>query len=71
MSSEKLAAVVSDKITLLANADERAIKHAELVYAESNVQLKREVNALKEKLTNLEIVAGRKFILIRLLIGFS
>ncbi|KAL5109545.1 Aminoacyl tRNA synthase complex-interacting multifunctional protein 1 [Taenia crassiceps] len=58
MSSEKLAAIVRDKISVLANSDESAIKRAELVYAEGNAKLKREIQALKEKLVNLELLAG-------------
>ncbi|VDK20219.1 unnamed protein product [Taenia asiatica] len=60
MTFEKLTANVRKKITLLANSDESAIKHAELVYAESNTQLKQEISTLKEKLSNLEIIAGFK-----------
>ncbi|KAL5964824.1 hypothetical protein TSMEX_007443 [Taenia solium] len=58
MTSEKLAEVVGDKITLLTSCDESAIKQAELVYAKRNAQLKREIDALKEKLDNLETMAG-------------
>ncbi|VDK50944.1 unnamed protein product [Taenia asiatica] len=54
MTSEKLAEIVGNKIALLTSCDESAIKEAELVYAERNAQLKREIDALKEKLDNLE-----------------
>ncbi|KAL5971742.1 hypothetical protein TSMEX_000524 [Taenia solium] len=58
MTSEELATVVKDKISLLAGCDESAIKRAEMMYAKRNAQLKREIDALKGKLNNLELVAG-------------
>ncbi|VDM33234.1 unnamed protein product [Hydatigera taeniaeformis] len=58
MSVDQLTAVVKEKIELLANSDESSIKRGEMFYAENNVQLKGEIDALKEKLTNLEIIAG-------------
>ncbi|VDK24416.1 unnamed protein product [Taenia asiatica] len=58
MTSEKFADIVGNKIALLTICDESAIKQAELVYAERNAQLKREIDALKEKLDNLETMAG-------------
>ncbi|KAL5964454.1 Aminoacyl tRNA synthase complex-interacting multifunctional protein 1 [Taenia solium] len=58
MTSAELATVVGDKISLLAGCDESAIKRAEMTYAKRNAQLKREIDALKGKLNDLELLAG-------------
>ncbi|VDM27866.1 unnamed protein product [Hydatigera taeniaeformis] len=58
MDVEQVAAIVGDKVALLVDSDESAIEHAEVTFAERNTQLTLEIDALKEKLTTLEIVAG-------------
>lgn len=60
MSSQQLIDSISYKLNLLANADEAAIKHAENEYVKKNAQLEEEIAALKTKLINLELIAGRK-----------
>lgn len=62
MNAKKLIDAIEKKIQLLAGADEEAIKRAEEVYIARNAQLKKEIAALKEKLIDLELVAGCRFI---------
>ncbi|VDO13591.1 unnamed protein product [Rodentolepis nana] len=59
MNSQQLIDSVSNKLKLLANADQSAIKHAENEYVKKNAQLKEEISALKAKLVNLELIGGR------------